>query len=191
MGLHFIRRARRGVWRSVFALMSAATAALVVGALLHQGSVSVWKRTHRVTSSHPSLAYWQYRQLQPLLVSFIAPLSHVGVGAWTPRTCCGLSAPPAPLPPPPPASPLVMLMCACCPFQSYLLLYQRSLPQSGAVECSGLWRRSYTPHTAHCVSRRAPAYAAGGFGSHALPVPLSLSRRPSLPTLIKHLHLTD
>ena len=179
MGLHFIRRARRGVWRSVFTLMSAATAALVVGALLHQGSVSVWKRTHRVTSSHPSLAYWQYRQLQPLLVSFIAPLSHVGVGAWTPRTCCGLSAPPAPLPPPPPASPLVMLMCACCPFQSYLLLYQRSLPQSGAVECSGLWRRSYTAYRSLRVTARAGICRRGFWVSRspcpALSLPTSLS----------------
>ena len=53
--LHAACSARR-LWRSVLALMSAATAALVVGALLHQGSrcsVSVWKSAR--IASHPHI----------------------------------------------------------------------------------------------------------------------------------------
>ena len=53
------------VWRSVFALMSAATAPLVVGALLH---ISI-RSTHMLDRHSRALV----RQPQPLLVCFRRP----------------------------------------------------------------------------------------------------------------------
>ena len=71
------------VWRSVFALMSAATAPLVVGALLH---ISI-RSTHMLDRHSRALV----RQPQPLLVClFSLPLSHVGVGVAATHIYCGL-----------------------------------------------------------------------------------------------------